>query len=101
MLNSQRFSAFLADVAEAYDLVVVDSSPLLSVVDTRGLVPHVDTVLLCVRAWRTTRDQARAAKAILDQAPDRPSGLVITDLRPGDEIDYGYYSYAYAYGDDR
>lgn len=98
MLGSERFRTFLEQVSLAYDMVVLDSSPLLSVVDTLELIPHVDGVVICVRAARTTRDQARAAKSAVDHLPSRPTGLVVTDVRHGSDEDYGFYSYAYAYG---
>ena len=62
LLASKRFAAFLEQVRDAYDVVVLDSTPLLSVGDTLQLVPRVDGVVLCVRAEQTTREQARAAR---------------------------------------
>lgn len=98
LLDSERFRTFLGEVAEAYDLVVLDSSPVLSVSDGRRLVPLVDTVLMCVRAWQTTGEEADAAKATIEQFPARSIGLVITGVRPSDAGSYGYYSYGdYSY----
>jgi receptor protein-tyrosine kinase len=97
LLGSERFKAFLDQVSSVYDAVIIDSTPLLSVVDTLELIPNVGGVIVCVRASRTTRDQARAAKAALEHFPVRPAGIVVTGVRAGDEADYGYYSYAYAY----
>lgn len=96
LLASERCSALLRDLREAYDLVVVDTSPVLAVADTLELVSRIDAVLLCVRAGQTTRDQARAAREALARLPDRPTAVVLTGLRPGDEEGYGYYSYSYA-----
>jgi polysaccharide biosynthesis transport protein len=96
LLASKRFAAFLDQVRDAYDVVVLDSTPLLSVGDALQLVPRVDGVVLCVRAEQTTREQARAARRALEHFPDRPIGVVVTGVKPGHELDYGYYSYAYA-----
>lgn len=98
LLGSRRFRDFLAQVVDAYDTVVLDTPPLLSVSDTLALVPLVDSVLLCIRADQTTRDEAVAVKDALAQLPKRTTGIVVTGLKPGREQDYGYYSHAY-YGE--
>lgn len=100
LLRSQRAKGFFEQVTGVYDVVIVDTSPLLSVADALELLPAADAVIVCVRASKTTRDQARAARAALDHFPDRPRGVVVTGIRKGDLADsYGYYSYGYAYGD--
>lgn len=98
LLGSQRFQAFLDEVSRAYDLVVLDTSPMLSVGDTLEIIPHVDAVLACVRAGQTTREEVKALRTALERFPPRPTGVVVTGVRAGDEADFGYYSYTYAYG---
>ncbi|MFL5895129.1 MAG: polysaccharide biosynthesis tyrosine autokinase [Thermoleophilaceae bacterium] len=95
LLSSDRFAEFLDQIRSKYEVVVLDASPMLSVADPREIARHVDAVLLCVRAARTTREQARAAKAALDQVSARPSGVVVTDVSPGEDEIAGYYSYRY------
>ena len=96
LLGSPRLTEFLREAGAAYDAVVLDSSPLLPVSDTRELLPHVDAVILCARAAQTTRDHAAAAKAALSQLPQRPTGLVITGVAAHAD-EYGAYAYAYAH----
>ncbi|MGH2950933.1 MAG: Wzz/FepE/Etk N-terminal domain-containing protein [Solirubrobacterales bacterium] len=91
LLVSERFAEFVTKVEKAYDMVVFDTSPLLSVVDPLELLPHVDALIYCVRAQRTTRDQVRAARAALANLPELPTGAVLTGLRRGGPDSYDYY----------
>jgi Mrp family chromosome partitioning ATPase len=96
-VGSERFADLLSKVARAYDLVVVDTAPLLVVPETLQMVPCVDAVAFCVRLGQTTADQAKAGRDTLARVPDRLTALVLTDLTPADDSGYGYYSYGYHY----
>lgn len=95
LLGSQRFAAFLDQVKEVYQAVIVDTAPLLSVADTLEILPMMDRILICVRVGRTTRDQATAGKSALEWLPPRPTGVVVTGLSAAHEGSYGYYGYGY------
>jgi capsular exopolysaccharide synthesis family protein len=97
LLGSERFRAFVKQVTQAYEIVVFDTPPLLPVADTLEILPNVDAVLVCVRTPKTTREEARAVRETLERVPGRSIGIVVTGVRPGDEYDFGYYSYAYSY----
>ena len=92
VLRSPRWSELLSDATRAYDVVILDASPVLCTVDALELLPHVDAAILCVRASQTSRDEARAAKAAIDGLPTRLAGFVVTGVGRGDE--FGSAAYA-------
>jgi capsular exopolysaccharide synthesis family protein len=91
LLVGPRFRAFLQQVAKAYDLVVLDTSPMLAVVDPLEIARDVDGILVCARMQRTTRDQLRAARSALRNIADRPVGAVVTGISRKDPDSYDYY----------
>jgi len=96
LLGSQRMAVLLKQVREVYDVVILDTAPMLPVVDTRSLLPLVDGIVIAARSRQTTRDQATALREALHHSgTDAPTGVVVTGVTSGDES-YGYYSYAYS-----
>jgi capsular polysaccharide biosynthesis protein/Mrp family chromosome partitioning ATPase len=92
VLGSDGFRSFLESVTETYDLVILDSSPLLSVADTLELVPQADATLVCVRASKTTLDEASAVRATLSRLPSKPVGVVVTGVRRSVDSGFDYYA---------
>lgn len=97
LLSSDRFHNFLKDIAASYEMIVVDTAPLLPVADTLELIPDVDAILVCLRASRTTRDGAQALKQAMERLRNPHVGLVITGAPRGTAHEFGYYAYDYGY----
>lgn len=98
LLASSRMRELLADVTSVYEVVIVDSAPLLPVADTLGLLPAAGAVMLCVRSGQTTREQIQAARETLGRVRPAVSGLVVTGvLARDDHGGQGLYPYRYSY----
>jgi polysaccharide biosynthesis transport protein len=77
-------------------IVIIDAPPLNPVADAQILLNSsaIQATLLVARLNKTTRDEVRRARGILDRHMVEPVGLVITGMRDG-----GRYSYS-AYGEN-
>jgi capsular exopolysaccharide synthesis family protein len=76
LLGSRRMEDLLDELAHSYDILVLDSAPLLPVADTRTLVERVDGVLLVTSVGNSKRSIGRAMDS-LRPAEVRWLGLVL------------------------
>jgi capsular exopolysaccharide synthesis family protein len=90
VLDTDAFRDLVRTLSRSYDAVIIDTGPLLPVVDPLEVVPLADAVVLCVRASATTREQLAAARATLERLPSPPVGLVVTGVRAQELRSYGY-----------
>ena len=76
-------------------MVIVDAPPLLTVIDSRRLIDHVDAAILVIEWARTEPDTVWAALRAVDANAGKIVGAVLNkvDLRA-----YRYYDYATADG---
>lgn len=91
LLGSKRTSEVLFALQSDFDVVLVDSPPVLSVTDAAVLSVWVDAILIVSSAGITTRKHLRTAVEVLRQAGAPLSGAVLNraDARSG--YSYGYY----------
>jgi capsular exopolysaccharide synthesis family protein len=78
--------------APAFDLIVLDSAPLLGVVDTKLVSSLADAVLLVVRAGATSREQVLQAQEILEG--QNIVGTVLNRVDPNLPCFSSYYQYS-------
>lgn len=106
LVASSAFAGLIAGARNAFEVVVIDSPPLLPVVDGRILLRYANAICLSVRFGSTTLADLRAAVRELDQpgAPPVLGVLNFFDARSGrgygTSSHYGY-GYGYGYGDDQ
>jgi polysaccharide biosynthesis transport protein len=67
LLHSEKFKVFLERMKKRFDRVILDSPPIVPVTDAAILSTLVDSTVLVVRAFKTTKDLARhAVRALRD-----------------------------------
>jgi succinoglycan biosynthesis transport protein ExoP len=83
-------------LASHADLVVIDSAPMLPVVDTRVLLDEIaiDASLIVARVGSITRQEARRVRSVFERRQLVGVGLVINALSEATHTDY----YGYGYG---
>jgi capsular exopolysaccharide synthesis family protein len=97
LLSSTRMRILLEDLKQQFDIIVLDTPPVLATADAGIVGSLTDGVLLVVRAGATDRNAAQRAYQQLANVGARVVGTVLND--PGGEVakegDY-YYPYDYA-----
>ncbi len=98
LLTGKRFLELIEYARASYDMVLIDSPPLLPVVDTRILREMADMLVFVVRAGATPPQAAVRSLQTLRGA----AGVIFNGVSPGSFRRYYYYdAYSrYAYGDD-
>ncbi|WP_336979186.1 GumC family protein [Brevundimonas nasdae] len=97
LFGAPPMTALLDDLRQAFDLIVIDTAPVLVLADARILAAKADTVVLLAR-WRKTPARAvSAAIRILGQSGVRLSGVTLSqvDVRAQAGLGYGQADYDY------
>lgn len=90
MLGSKTLDTLLDELSKLYDVIIIDSPPLLAVTDAQILSKKVDGTVLVVRSNFTKKDSVLAAKEVLNKVKANILGAVLTRA---DEKKHGYYYY--------
>ena len=97
LLSGTRMRVLLRELQEQFDIIVLDTPPVLATADACIVASLTDGVLLVVRAGTTDKNAAQRAYQQLSNVGARVVGTVLND--PGGEVakegDY-YYPYDYA-----
>jgi len=102
LIESGRLTDFTEEAKEDYDMIIFDTSPILSTADAAILGAKVDGVLLVYRVGTVSRGLLRRSTAQLTQVQCNVLGVVLNGMRPElspDFQDYKYYTYYYSYGE--
>jgi len=89
--------ALLAELRNEFDLVILDTAPVLAIAETRTLATKADAVLFLVR-WRKTAMQAsNAAIRQLEAVGAVVAGVALTQVDVREQARSGYGDAGYHY----
>ncbi|WP_106744934.1 Wzz/FepE/Etk N-terminal domain-containing protein [Yoonia maritima] len=93
-LQSDVFVELINGARSSFDVIIIDTAPLVPVVDTRYVTPHVDAAVLCVRFGEASQSEVRSAFEQLVKA-GRGNVKLVTALScfEGRTRSYGYDGY--------
>lgn len=97
LFSSDRFVKLIATARSRYDMVLIDTPPVLVVPDAKVIAQQADTTVFVVHWDRTDRDQVTEALHQLDLVNIRVAGLVLSQVSPEGIRRYGYGSSYGAY----
>ncbi len=90
LFASDKFKTFIADMRENYDIIVIDTPPVLVVPDARIISQVADAVLFTVQWDKTSKAQVDEALRMFHNSNQRVSGLVLSQISPRGMKKYGY-----------
>ena len=99
MLGGRRMKALLDLLATSFDVVIVDSAPVLPVTDAVVLTNSVDAVLVVVQAGRSTAKMVNETMLALHRVSAPVVGVVMNRVAPRKMKGGHGYGYGYGYGD--
>lgn len=98
LLMQRGFHDFLEAMSQRYDLVILDTPPVLAVTDAAVVGKLCSTSLMVVRFGRNSLKEVQAAKRRLEHSGVRLKGTILNGIEKTATGRYGYQgSYFYAY----
>lgn len=79
LLGSKEFSELLIKLFQTYDVILIDSPPVLEVTDTKLLANQCDSVVLVLRQGKSKIEKTIEAKKVLKFAKAKLIGVIINE----------------------
>ena len=94
LLSSQGLDALLQHVKNDYDIIIIDSPPLLSVTDAQILANKCDGTILILNTGVVDKRAVKKAKALLAASHTKILGVVLNNYKTPSHFNY-YEEYSF------
>ena len=100
LLASEKFRSMMAQLVAIYDIIIIDTPPILAVSDAIITAKYADKVLMVTRFNQSIEGQVAYAVKQMDKGGITVDGIVLNDMVQGITSKYNYH-YSYAYGNSK
>jgi capsular exopolysaccharide synthesis family protein len=97
VLGSAAMLRLLQELRQRFDVVLLDTAPLLAIADTRVLAPHADAVVMLARWKKTPVKAITSAVSLLQGRGIFLAGVALTQMDLNAQSRYGYGDANYYY----
>lgn len=100
LLGSQYFDKLLKELKEEYDVVIIDTPPIGSVIDTAVIVPYCDGIILVIESDAISYKVVQNVKKELQKTGVKILGAILNKVDLQAKLNYNYYyrEYSKEYG---
>ncbi|ALB63298.1 Tyrosine-protein kinase Wzc [Cronobacter condimenti 1330] len=97
LLMSERFAELVKWASANYDMVLIDTPPILAVTDAAVVGRHAGTTLMVARYAVNTLKEVQTSLSRFEQNGIQVKGVILNSIfrRASGYQDYGYYEYEY------
>ncbi|UTH12657.1 CpsD/CapB family tyrosine-protein kinase [Macrococcoides canis] len=93
LLASKRFKELLSNFEEYFDMIIIDTPPVLAVTDAVIMSTLVDGTILVTNVETNNKHHLMKAKEVLQKSDANILGIVLNNVEKSSKDDYYYYEY--------
>ena len=97
VLNSRRMTEMVKEVKSRFDLVLVDSPPILGVSDASVISSEVDYTMIVIQHRKLPRKLLLRVKQAVENVGGNIIGVVLNNVDVQSDTEYQYYTSYYTY----
>ena len=97
ILNSSRMSELISEVKQRFDLVLIDSPPILGVSDASVISSEVDQTMIVIQHRKLPRNMLIRVKQAVENVGGDIIGVVLNNVDVRSDNQYQYYTSYYTY----